>query len=230
MERVLHVARSPADIRTAPVSVPVPISLRTERNTPLEARRIRKRDRARRRTRRDLRTHHSRRRAMVAAGDVPSAAAAPPNRSRSQCGIQQPRVPALKSNRRAHRNSRALRARDTRRTAVHRRASSVKNCEAHWRAHWTGAHWTGKPRSQFCRGAVPVLNWCPSTGAHWGAHWTGAHWTGKPRSQFCRGDVPVLNWCPSSGLDWTIGRRPGLRLLNRHGLVQLDFVHAGHRW
>ena len=167
MERVLHVARSPADIRTAPVSVPVPISLRTERNTPLEARRIRKRDRARRRTRRDLRTHHSRRRAMVAAGDVPSAAAAPPNRSRSQCGIQQPRVPALKSNRRAHRNSRALRARDTRRTAVHRRASSVKNCEAHWRAHWTGAHWTGKPRSQFCRGAVPVLNWCPSTGAHW---------------------------------------------------------------
>ncbi len=157
MERVLHVARSPADIRTAPVSVPVPISLRTERNTPLEARRIRKRDRARRRTRRDLRTHHSRRRAMVAAGDVPSAAAAPPNRSRSQCGIQQPRVPALKSNRRAHRNSRALRARDTRRTAVHRRASSVKNCEAHWRAHWTG-----KPRSQFCRGAVPVLNWCPS--------------------------------------------------------------------
>ena len=220
MERVLHVARSPADIRTAPVSVPVPISLRTERNTPLEARRIRKRDRARRRTRRDLRTHHSRRRAMVAAGDVPSAAAAPPNRSRSQCGIQQPRVPALKSNRRAHRNSRALRARDTRRTAVHRRASSVKNCEAHWRAHWTG-----KPRSQFCRGAVPVLNWCPSTGAHWGAHWTG-----KPRSQFCRGAVPVLNWCPSSGLDWTIGRRPGPRLLNRHGLVQLDFVHAGHRW
>ncbi len=154
MERVLLVARSRSAIRPAKVSVPVPISIRAKRNTPLEARRIRKRDRARRRTRRNVRTHRTRGRAVVAAGDVSSAAAATRNRSRSECGIQQPRVPALKSNRRAHRN---LRARDTHRTAVHRRTSGVKKClaligsqlgqSALGSALDRGAHWTGKPWS-----------------------------------------------------------------------------------
>ena len=52
-------------------------------------------------------------------------------------------------------------------------------------------------------------------------------WTGKPRSQFCRRDVPSSI---GSLRVVSIGRRAGPRLLNRHGLVQLDFVHAGHRW